>query len=337
MDELMRNAQAHPVKPGAAFNTPLQSAGVPTAQWNASPSHAPGARRRKGRPGRRRRRGVFLPTLFSAVIGAITAMLLLPLAFGVSSSDLIGGRLRNAESAAVEEAGSAKVSVNVVSPADGGMSVAEIAEKVVPSIVNIDVRTAPQRTPFFTMEAQEGTGSGVIYSSDGYIITNSHVVSGAREITVTLASGESVTGRLVGADPATDIAVVKVDRSGLPAISTSDSEKLTVGELCVAVGSSFGFEQTVTSGIISALDRTVSAGSTSGGQASTLNGLIQTDAAINPGNSGGALCDGTARLIGVNAVIATSSGGSEGVGFAIPANTVREIADALIEGVPVQG
>jgi S1-C subfamily serine protease len=203
---------------------------------------------------------------------------------------------------------------------------------VVPSIVNIDIRTAPQRTPFFTVEGEQGTGSGVIYTQDGYIITNNHLVADAQDITVTLASGDELKGRKVGTDPQNDIAVIKIDRTGLPAIGIGDSDNLTVGELAVAIGSPFGFEQTVTSGIISALHRSVSTGSSQVEQNSTLTNLIQTDAPINPGNSGGALCDGNAKLIGINALIATSSGGSEGIGFAVPVNTVRKVADEIIGG-----
>lgn len=281
----------------------------------------------KGKGGGR----TFFTALVAAVIGALLVLLLMPWAFGVNPYDLVRGRLRN--SSTQQERNNERVTV--VSPSEGGLGVAEIAKRVVPSIVNLDIRTAPQQTPFFMVQPQEGTGSGVIYSEDGYIITNAHVVSDAQDITVTLASGESVKGRTVGTDPETDIAVVKIDKTGLPTLEIGDSDTLVVGEICVAVGSPFGFEQTVTSGIVSALNRSVSAGSDQSGQATVLTNLIQTDAAINPGNSGGALCDGGARLIGINAVIATASGGSEGVGFAIPINTARQVADDLVAGRPV--
>jgi S1-C subfamily serine protease len=273
---------------------------------------------------------VVVAPLVAGVIGALLVLLVMPVAFGVNPYDLVRGKLGKA--AAVQEKSKPGRTVSVVSPTEGSMSVAAIAKAVTPSIVNIDIRTAPQRTPFFTTQAQEGTGSGVIYRQDGYIITNNHVVESAQDITVTLASGQALKGTVVGTDPVNDIAVVKIDKSGLPAISLGDSDAIVVGQLAVAVGSPFGFEQTVTSGIISALHRSVSADSRASGQSSSLSDLIQTDAPINPGNSGGALCDGNAKLVGVNAVIATSSGGSEGIGFAVPVNTVKKVVNNIIGG-----
>lgn len=276
---------------------------------------------------------VIFAALVAGLIGALLVLLVMPWAFGVNPYDIVRGKLRKV---VVQQNADEKDTINVISPSEGGgMSVAAIARKVVPSIVNIDIRTAPQQTPFFTTEGQEGTGSGVIYSADGYIITNNHVVAEAQDITVTLASGEELKGRKVGADPENDIAVVKVEKSGLPVLDVGDSDNLVVGQLCVAVGSPFGFEQTVTTGIISALNRSLSAGSQEGGQTSVLTDLIQTDAAINPGNSGGALCDGNSKLIGISAAIATASGGSEGVGFAIPINTAKKVADDIISGKPI--
>jgi S1-C subfamily serine protease len=271
--------------------------------------------------------------LIAGLVAALLVLLLMPWAFGVNPYDLVRGKLKKA--VVLEEKAEPGRNVTVVSPTEGSMSVTSISKAVIPSIVNIDIRTAPQQTPLFTTQAQEGTGSGVIYTQDGYIITNNHVVEGAQQITVTLASGESVPGKVVGADAENDIAVVKIEKTGLPAISFGNSDNLVVGQLAVAVGSPFGFEQTVTSGIISALHRSISTGSQTTGQASTLTDLIQTDASINPGNSGGALCDGNAKLVGINAVIASQSGGSEGIGFAIPANTAKLVADNIIGGKPI--
>lgn len=306
-----------------------QGAGVPpTGQLPPLP------RRSETREKRSRGIGsVIFASIAAGLIGALLVLLLMPWAFGVNPADLLRGKLRKV---VVEtENNDKESSINVISPSQGGMSVAAIAKKVVPSIVNIDIRTAPQRTPLFTLEGGEGTGSGVIFTEDGNIVTNEHVVAGAQDITVTLASGEELKGTKVGADPDNDIAVIKVDKTDLPVLDLGDSDSLVVGQLCVAVGSPFGFEQTVTTGIISALNRSVSASGQQGGSTNVLTDLIQTDAAINPGNSGGALCDGEANLIGINAVIATSSGGSEGIGFAIPINTVKKIADDLIAGRPV--
>jgi S1-C subfamily serine protease len=297
----------------------------------------PGAPRRPAtrRPPRRRGRTSgwnksILAALVAGIVGALLVLLVMPVSFGVNPYDLVRGKLRKA--VVQQQTAQTSKTVSVVSPSEGSMSVAAVAKAVTPSIVNIDIRTAPQRTPFYTIQGQEGTGSGVIYTQDGYIITNNHVVEGAQDITVTLASGESLKGRVVGADATHDIAVVKIDKTGLPAISLGDSSTLVVGQLAVAIGSPFGFEQTVTSGIISALHRSVSADSGTRGQSSTLSDLIQTDAPINPGNSGGALCDGNAKLVGMNAAIASSSGGSEGIGFAVPVNTVKRVADNIISG-----
>jgi S1-C subfamily serine protease len=265
----------------------------------------------------------------AGVIGALLVLMAMPLAFGVNPYDLVRGRLGKAEK---QEATSLSKQVSTAAGStQGAGGVTTIAKKVTPSIVNIDVRIDSQETPFFSTGQQEGTGSGVIYTADGYIITNNHVVAGARDITVTLASGQELEARVVGTDTENDIAVIKIDKTGLPAITVGDSDNLEVGQLVVAVGSPLGFEQTVTAGIVSALHRNVTAGGQSG-QASTLTDLIQTDAPINPGNSGGALCDSSASLVGINAIIASQSGGSEGIGFAIPIDTAGKVADDLIAG-----
>jgi S1-C subfamily serine protease len=306
--------------------TPYQPAGYQTQQY----APVPAAPRGSGRNGGLRKHVV--TAVVAGVISALLVLLAVPAIFGVNPYDLVRGKVKRV---VVQEKTQNGKTVTVISPKEGTMSVTAVAKQVIPSIVNIDIRTAPQQTPFFTTESSEGTGSGVIYSKDGYIITNNHVVEDAQDITVTLASGESTKGKTVGTDPDNDIAVVKIDKSGLPALQVGNSDSLAVGQLAVAVGSPFGFEQTVTSGIVSALNRSVSAGSETTGQTSVLTDLIQTDAAINPGNSGGALVDGQGRLIGINTVIASSGGGSEGVGFAIPINTARSVADALISGKTV--
>ena len=312
-----------PARPAPSAHRGGQGAGIPP-----SGTLPPIPRRTETGKKKRGGGGTFLIALVASVIGALLVLTAMPWAFGVNPWDLVRGEFRNAET---EEEGEGIV--KLVSPTEGATHVADIAVKVTPSIVNIDIRTAPQRGLFFDTGPQEGTGSGVIYKEDGYIITNNHVIQDAQEITVRLASGQELTGTNVGADPETDIAVVKIDKTGLPVLQLGDSDKLVVGELCVAVGSPFGFEQSVTAGIVSALNRNISADSSNG--VTVLTDLIQTDAAINPGNSGGALCDSSARLIGINAVIASAAGGSEGVGFAIPINTARKVADDLIAGRPV--
>ena len=174
----------------------------------------------------------------------------------------------------------------------------------------------------------EGLGSGVIVSPDGYILTANHVVEGADEIQVKLATdGREFTARVVGTDPPTDVAVLRVNASNLPAITITDSDKLEVGDVVLAIGDPFGVGQTVTTGIISALSR----GNLPFGQINDYENFIQTDAAINPGNSGGALVDAQGRLVGINTAIVSGSGSYEGVGFAVPVNLARSVMERLIK------
>jgi serine protease Do len=173
-------------------------------------------------------------------------------------------------------------------------------------------------------QIQHGLGSGVIVTKDGYIMTNNHVVDGAKEVKVTLQDGREFTAKVVGRDPKSDIAVVKVDANDLPTIPLADSEKIEVGDVVLAIGNPFGVGQTVTSGIVSAKNR--------GNMGiEDYEDFIQTDAAINPGNSGGALVDINGRLIGVNTAILSRSGGSQGVGFAIPSNLARNVMESLVQ------
>ncbi len=171
---------------------------------------------------------------------------------------------------------------------------------------------------------QEGTGSGVIVTKDGYILTNNHVVDGADELKVTLQDGREFNAKVVGRDPKTDIAVIKVDAKDLPPLPMADSDKVEVGDVVLAVGNPFDIGQTVTTGIVSAMGRAGTIGL-------DYEDFIQTDAAINPGNSGGALVDSEGRLIGINTAILSRSGGNQGIGFAIPANLARDVMQDLIK------
>ncbi|MBW3601876.1 MAG: trypsin-like peptidase domain-containing protein [Actinobacteria bacterium] len=211
-------------------------------------------------------------------------------------------------------------SVAVEGGADLGR-VAAVADAVLPTVVQVDVRGG----------AGSGNGSGFVYRSDGYVVTNHHVVEGAGSIEVVFADGRRGPGSLVGVDPATDLAVVRVDRRGVGAIQRGDSSNLRVGELAVAIGSPFGLEGTVTAGVVSAVDRPLSL-SGHGSRRLSLPNVIQTDAPINPGNSGGPLVGADARLIGVNSAIIARGGvpANAGVGFAVPVDTVVEVADELI-------
>ncbi|HEX5093533.1 MAG TPA: Do family serine endopeptidase [Burkholderiales bacterium] len=167
-------------------------------------------------------------------------------------------------------------------------------------------------------------GSGVIVSPSGYILTNHHVVDAADEIEVALSDGKKMLAKVVGIDPDTDLAVLRVSAEGLPAITFGRSESLQVGDPVLAIGNPFGFGQTVTSGIVSALGR-------SGLHINTFENFIQTDAAINPGNSGGALVDANGELVGINTAIYSPTGGSMGIGFAIPVSTAKMVLDQIVK------
>jgi serine protease Do len=173
-------------------------------------------------------------------------------------------------------------------------------------------------------EKEQGLGSGVIVGTNGYILTNNHVVDGATDIKVSLRDKREFTAKVVGRDPKTDVAVLKIDADHLPAIPLGDSSKVQVGDLAFAIGDPFGLGQTVTMGIVSATGR-ANLG------IEDYEDFIQTDAAINPGNSGGALIDGRGQLIGINTAILSHSGGNQGVGFAIPINLVKRVMDQIVD------
>jgi len=178
---------------------------------------------------------------------------------------------------------------------------------------------------------ESGLGSGVIVSPDGYIVTNNHVVDGAKQVTVTLSDGRELTARVVGRDPQTDVAVIKVQAKDLPAITFAPSHDVEVGDRVLAIGNPFGIGETVTTGIVSATGRRAGVGL-------KYEDFIQTDAAINPGNSGGALVDVEGRLVGINTAILSHSGGFQGVGLAVPSDLVDNVADNLVaHGKVVRG
>ena len=216
------------------------------------------------------------------------------------------------------------------------------AQKVMPAVVNIftstEIRTPtnpfmedPRFRFFFGDELddlpQRGSslGSGVIISQDGYILTNHHVVEAADQIEVALADGRKAKGHIIGSDPETDLAVIKIDLPGaIPAITFGHSDQAQVGDIVLAIGNPFGVGQTVTMGIVSALKRNHLG-------LNTFENFIQTDAAINPGNSGGALVDTNGNLIGINSAIYSPNGGSLGIGFAIPVSTAKKIMEQIIQ------
>jgi serine protease Do len=204
-------------------------------------------------------------------------------------------------------------------------AISEVAQRVKPSVVNIQV-TVQQQDAYGNTRQGEGVGSGIVFSSDGYIITNNHVAGDAAGLKVILNNGKEYPAKLVGADINTDIAVIKIAENNLtPAVFTS-IESIKVGELAIAVGSPFGLEQSVTVGVVSAVGRDVSISNDS----LPMVDLIQTDASINPGNSGGALVNSAGQVIGINTMIYSTSGSSAGIGFAIPSNTAVNIATQII-------
>jgi serine protease Do len=263
---------------------------------------------------------------------------------------------------AKDNTGSAPVKLSVsekpVSRETGITSFAPVVKKVTPSVVKVYVSATVKQTshqipdefsnnPFFRrffgddvggqqfgrnmpMPKQHGMGSGVIVTKDGYLLTNNHVVDNADEVKVALGDGREFSAKVIGKDPKSDIAVLKIDAKDLPAVELADSDKIEVGDVVLAIGNPFGVGQTVTSGIISATSR--------GSLGLDYEDMIQTDAAINPGNSGGALIDAEGRLIGINTAILSRSGGNQGIGFAVPVNLARSVMEGLVkDGRVVRG
>ena len=258
--------------------------------------------------------------------GLVAATLLAALMVGGCGSDGQEGQGQDGP----EREGAAAAQQSEPSQTVANWPVDEIAAEAEPSVVQVNVR-AIQETPMGAQEG-EGVGSGVIYREDGYIITNSHVVEGASEVNIAFADGTTEAGEVVGTDPSTDLAVVRVDRENLPAADFVENLSLRPGELAVAVGSPSGFQSTVSQGVISGLNREVPASLTGGRQEEALVDLIQTDAAISPGNSGGALVNEEAQVVGVNAAyLPPGQTGAVNIGFAIPAPTAISVADQIIE------
>ena len=300
--------------PYAAYRS--QGYADPYAAYAATATAAPPAPAAAARAGKSGRGGVI--ALASAGL-ALTAL--------VAGS--IGGavgftvaRMTQPEVTATVAAAPIGATGDAISPPAGG-SIAAVAAALQPSVVQINVDGG----------GGAGTGSGFIIREDGYILTNNHVTANGSDITVTFSDGRIVDATLVGANPGYDLAVLKVDETGLPAVTLGSSSALEVGDSAIAIGSPLGLQGTVTAGIVSALNRPVTAGGE--GELSFIN-AIQTDAAINPGNSGGPLVDGNGAVIGVNSAIAALGGsmggqvGIIGLGFAIPIDTAARIATEII-------
>lgn len=239
-------------------------------------------------------------TVVSAVVAALVSVLVaVPIA-----------RDQAVDAAAPEVAA---VDVAAEAPAAATEPIARVAERVSPSIAQVNVSGS----------RGQGSGSAVVYREDGYLLTNAHVVRGGTDIEVVLPDGNGHTAEIVGTDDVSDLAVLRIDASGLPVPSLAQSPP-RVGDTAVALGSPFGLEGSVTAGIISATDRSLP------GDGSPLVGLLQTDAPINPGNSGGALVNGQGELIGINTAILSQTRENNGIGFAIPIQTIAPLAEELI-------
>jgi len=207
------------------------------------------------------------------------------------------------------------------------LTVGQVYRDAYRGVVEITVTSQQQSSPFGNGQQQRAQGSGFVIDDSGHIVTNDHVVDGAKSVSVQFWNGATYKATVVGTDPSTDLGVIKVDapQSVLHPIKFGNSNSVQVGDTTIAIGSPFGLQETVTSGIVSALHRQMEAPNNF-----TINDSIQTDAAINHGNSGGPLLNIAGDVIGVNSQIRSDSGGSDGVGFAIPSNTVRSIAETLV-------
>jgi putative serine protease PepD len=242
------------------------------------------------------------------VAAALAVVLLLGAGFGI-------GQLRDRGSSSASASGSSPGTPVAVAPSQiraGDEPVAAVAKALLPAVVQL--------------ETDQGLGSGVIYDKNGYILTAAHVVEGASQVTVRLADGTKLNGRVLGTDNGTDIGVVKVDRNNLQPAALALKVALVPGQIAVAIGSPFGLEGSVTSGVVSSVNRSLPT------QDGSVLEVLQTDAPINPGNSGGALADREGRVIGINDSIRSESGGNEGVGFAVPIDIAAASAARIVQG-----
>ncbi len=264
-------------------------------------------------------------------------------ACGAAAALVVSGRMR------MEDVASAGQNEAAVAPAaapeaaqprmTGGPDFSQVAERTINGVTNISSLQPRQRAPiddpifryffgdddiFGRQRRSQSLGSGVIVSADGFVMTNTHVVGSPNaEVTVVLGDKRELPAAIVGVDPMTDIAVLKIDGANLPAIPWGDSSKLKIAEWVLAIGNPYQLSQTVTLGIVSAVGRSLE------GRIAGYEDFIQTDAAINPGNSGGALINGRGELVGINTAIFSQSGGYQGIGFAVPSNVARRIMDQL--------
>ena len=273
---------------------------------------------RWGRP-----RGFGFPLFVAALVGAVIG--------GLVVGMLLIGRIPQQQAAPAPQL-STPSDDEILPPSERlsaeAYSIASAAKKVSPAVVKIATRQEELVFSFFfrpIIQEREGLGSGVMIDASGHILTNYHVIKNVTEIVVVLADGRQFPGSVVGVDPYTDLAVVKIEGEGLPVAELGNSDQIVIGEPVVAIGNPYGFDHTVTAGVVSALNRSISTDERDG---VVLENLIQTDAPINPGNSGGALVTTDGKVVGINTAIIQ---GAQGIGFAIPINVARNVANEIIQ------
>lgn len=303
------------VAPEASAGAPSQSEErfPPTVSAYSTPVPPPQTTARPSNPGR-----VFL------VWGLIIGLLLGSVLGGIAGNYIVmknPGTFPWARTISTTNPGTGGSGITIVTTEEQAI---ENAVRVAsPAVVQINITSVSQNPFGFSSGTQEGLGSGFIITSDGYVLTNNHVVENATKITVVLKDGREFRGQVVGTDSTSDVAVVKISGTNLPTVELGNSSALTVGQKVIAIGNPYGLSQTVTTGVISALERNVQAS-----QTETLVGVVQTDAAINPGNSGGPLVDLSGRVVGMNTMIYQNA---QGLGFSVSVNTVRKVYDAIIK------
>jgi putative serine protease PepD len=325
---------AQPPSAGTGFAQP-PATGTGFARVPVQPIGAATAVAQPSRERKTSKLAVFLVGLLGVVVGTLlTVGILFVVTGGFSGSSTLP-----------TTGGSSNTPINITASVSEDATLAEVvAAKTMPSVVNIDVYASPAANTFFNdMGSSQGgedslemygLGSGIILSEDGYILTNYHVVEGGKQFLVSVDEDQQYEASIVGYDESSDLAVLKVEASGLTPIEKADSSAARIGEWVMALGSPFGLEKSVSTGIVSALDRSTTMQSASG--VAIYANMIQTDAAINPGNSGGALVDAEGKLVGVNTLISSDSGNSSGVGFAIPSNYAFQIAEQIMAGKTVE-
>jgi serine protease Do len=303
--EVQRYGAAAPRDPGPAS---WQAAGA----WSSRPVHAATA------PPPRRR-----PAAFPVIVMAVVAGILSGAFSAVAVANLMREPASVPAGSNTETPGADNVSDVRI---DESSAVIAAVEQVTPAVVTITASGGG------FLGTASGTGSGVIFDPNGWVLTNRHVVEDATELVVVLNDGREFPGSVYGIDTLTDLAIVKLDATDLPAAPVGSSSDLESGQLAIAIGNPLGYENTVTTGVVSGLGRQITAADATQTSAETLNNLIQTDAAINPGNSGGPLVNSAGQVIGINTAVSTSA---QGVGFAIPIDVAKPIMQQALDGQPL--